>query len=83
MESATMNPPVIAENLIENVIFSVFVIDEIDVRRVSEESFQRRLADTRRRYDQAWVGGNARTVAKISYELDELELEAKENGFKF
>lgn len=82
MES-TMNPPVLVENLIENVIFPVFVIDEIDVKRVTEESFQRRLADTRRRYDQAWVCGNSRTVAKISYELDALKHEAKENGFKF
>ena len=83
MESTTMNPPVKAENLIENVIFPIFVIDEINEKRVDEKAFQRRLSDTRRRFDQAWVCGNSRVVAKISYELDDLKREAREKGFEF
>ena len=83
MESATMNPPVLAENLIENVIFPVFIIDEIKERNAAEKSFKRRLEDARRRYDQAWVDGNARIVAKISFELDDLKREAAEKGYAF
>ena len=85
MESTTINPPVLVESLKNNqkLFFPVYVIDETIQKKNEEKAFKRRLEDTQRRFDQAWVCGNSRVVAKISYELDALKLEAKEKGFEF
>ena len=88
MKSEVMNPPVMREahivsNHMRNV-FPVIVIDALDNKKQDEyNSFKRRLADACRRFDQAWVCGNSRVVAKISYELDDLKREAREKGFEF
>lgn len=86
MESTTMNPPVKAESRvkseIESIIFPVFVVTEQSWEEEAK-AFKRRLWDAKRRFDQARVCGKSILVAKISYELDALKLEAKEKGFEF
>lgn len=69
MESMVIDPPVVVETRAES--------------ELAEKEFKRKKDDTQRRFDQAWVCGNSRMVAKISYELDALKLEAKENGFEW
>ena len=88
MESKVMNPPVMHEAHVvsdhERIIMPLLDVNDIESKHNEEyNSFMRRKKDAMLRFEQAWVCGNSRIVAKISYELDELQLEAKEKGFAY